>query len=118
MGIKNRVYCFILFSITTIRSADTLKTASEILAAFDNVVSAHGHPFPVDECSEGGNVWVMDIARPGLNMRSDRHSPVGWRLARIVAKFISTKMRNFAIAVNVALYWMFVLGHHPVKAQQ
>ena len=46
-------------------------TASENLAAFDNVVAAHGHPFPVDGCSECGNVWLTIIARSGLNMRPE-----------------------------------------------
>ena len=76
LDIKNSVYCFILFNITAIRSDVTFKTASESLAAFDNVVAAHGHPFPVDGCSEGGNVWVMNIARPGLNVR--REGVVQW----------------------------------------
>ena len=55
--------------MTVIRSDGTLKTASEKLAAFDNVIPAQGHPFPVDGCSEGGNVRVTNIARPGLNMQ-------------------------------------------------
>ena len=43
--------------------------ASESLVALDNVARTHGHPFPVDGSSEVGNVWVTNIARPGLNMR-------------------------------------------------
>ena len=56
LDIKNSVYCFILFNITAIRSDDTLKTASESLRAFDNVAPDQGHSFPVNRCSEGGNV--------------------------------------------------------------
>ena len=62
MDIKNTVYCFSLFNITTIRSEDTLKTTSEGLAAFDNVVPAHDHSFPVNGYYESGNVQSLLIA--------------------------------------------------------
>ena len=64
-----KVYCFNLFNITAIRSDDTLKTASENIAVFDNVVPAHAHPFPVDGCSEDGNFRVTNSARSCLNVR-------------------------------------------------
>ena len=69
--LKSSVNFFILFNITNIRSDDTLKTTSESFAAFNNVVPAHGHPFSVDEGSDGGNVRVTNIARLGHNMRAE-----------------------------------------------
>ena len=33
------------------------------LAAFNNVVPAHGHLFPLNGCSEGRNVWITNLAR-------------------------------------------------------
>ena len=115
---KNRVYYFILFnSIITIRSDDTLKTTSESLAVFDNVVPAHDHPFPVDGCSEVSNVWVANIARPGLNMRpEDAVQWIGvWREWR---PHVFDQKEKFCCCRKFALDWMCVLGHHPVEAQQ
>ena len=62
---------FHYFDVTAIQSNDTLKTVHESLAAIDNIVPAHGYPFPVDGCSEGSLVWVMNIVHPGLNMQPE-----------------------------------------------
>ena len=77
------------------------KTASERVSAFDHVVSARGHSFPVDGCSEGGNVWVMNISRPGLYTRSE--SVVQWVCVWREWLPHSLTRRNFTIAGNFAL---------------
>ena len=56
------VYCLNSCN-SAIWSDDTLKTASEDLAAVDNVAPAHEHPFSVNE-----NAWVANNARPGQNL--------------------------------------------------
>ena len=80
---------------------------SESFAVFDNLVPAYGHPFPVDECPNSGNIWATNIARSDLNPQ-----PKG------VVQRLASGENGGHMFFDQEKFCSCVLGHHPVEAQQ